>query len=286
MRTTPIKKATTIKQLHSYLSRAKQKKIFFVPTMGFLHEGHLQLVREAKKNKGFVVVSIFVNPLQFGPKEDLASYPRNIRRDQKLLEQEGVDLVFIPSVKEIYPEPNSVVVHEEEATQFWCGQFRPDHFKGVLTVVAKLLQLVQPDKAYFGQKDAQQLFLIEKMCDNLFFKTKIVKVPTVREEDGLAMSSRNTYLSQSQRKAALGLIEGLRAIRFAYLSGSKKSSDLEKTMKKVLKTNRQLKIQYIGFASQKEFKPIKKVSKGDVVLVAGFVGKTRLIDNWVIGEKL
>ncbi len=283
-----MKTVKTIKELHSALNLARRKgsKIHFVPTMGYLHEGHLELVRAAKKDKGFVVVSIFVNPLQFGPKEDLAQYPRNLKRDKKLLEQEGVNLVFCPPVKEIYPEPNSTYITEEESTQYWCGKFRPGHFKGVLTVVAKFFQLVQPDAAYFGQKDFQQFFLISKMAQNLFFKTKIKRVPTVREEDGLAMSSRNSYLSSTQRKQALGLIEGLRAMQFTYLSGIKDASELKRVMQKVVKSTKQLKIQYMGVASQKDLSPVKKVKEGDVVLVAGFVGKTRLIDNWIIGDKL
>ncbi len=278
----------TIKSLHSFLNRDRRsgKKIRFVPTMGYLHEGHLSLVRAAKKEGGTVVVSIFVNPLQFGPKEDLSRYPRHLKRDTELLKKEGADFVFCPTVKEMYPEENSIYLNEEEASRYWCGQYRPGHFKGVLTVVAKLFQIVEPDTAYFGQKDFQQLFLIEKMCRDLFMKVKIKRIPTVREKEGLALSSRNVFLSAPQKKQALGLVKGLQQIRQAYLSGITQTSKLKQKMSRVLREHPQLKIQYIGFASKKNLKPVAQIQKGDVVLVAGFVGQTRLIDNWIVGEKI
>jgi pantoate--beta-alanine ligase len=278
----------TIKQLQVFLHsvRRQGKKIRFVPTMGALHEGHLALVRGAKKDGGVVVVSIFVNPLQFGPNEDLARYPRHLKRDQQLLKNEGVDFLFSPDVKEMYSEESSVYINEDNASRYWCGQYRPGHFKGVLTIVAKLFHIVAPDTAYFGQKDFQQLFLIEKMCRDLFLPVKIKRIPTVREKEGLALSSRNLFLSAAQKKQALGLVRGLRQIRQTYLNGVTQASKLKKAMFRVLREHPQLKLQYLGFASKKNLKPVAQIKKGDVVLVAAFIGKTRLIDNWVVGKKI
>jgi len=283
-----MKKVSRVKELQRVLNRVRGlgKPIRLVPTMGYLHEGHLTLIRAAKQAGGFLVVTIFVNPLQFGPKEDFKKYPRDLARDTRLLKKEGVDLLFCPQAKEIYPQGFSVSVMEEEISKLWCGAFRPGHFNGVLTVVGKLFQLIQPKSAYFGQKDFQQCFLIQKMCHDLFYPIEIKQVPTVREKDGLAMSSRNAYLSSKERKQALCLFQGLQAVRKAYLAATHETAYLKKILGKVFSSYPQVKMQYLGFASGKSLKPISTIKRGDLVLLAAFVGKIRLIDNWIVGQKI
>lgn len=283
-----MKKATRLQDLKKTLQalRRSGKPVCLVPTMGFLHEGHLSLVRAARRKKGILVVSLYVNPLQFGPKEDYKHYPRNLARDARLLQNEGVDLLFAPGSKEMVRPGFSVRVTESDVSRLWCGAQRQGHFTGVLTVVSQLFHLIRPQTAYFGQKDFQQLFLIRKLAQELFYGVEIKGVKTVREADGLALSSRNVYLKKGERQQALVLVHGLAAVQEAYRQGEKRSAHLKKVFYRVAKGFPLAKLQYLGFASGETLKPVEVLKKGDVVLAATTVGKTRLIDNWIAGGAL
>ena len=252
--------------------------------MGFLHEGHLSLIRQSKKNCDFTIVSIFVNPTQFAPSEDFNSYPRNVERDNKLLENEGVDYLFLPSTEEIYPIDFQTFVNVEYVTKKLEGEFRPTHFRGVATVVLILLNCVQPDYAFFGQKDAQQLTVIKQMVKDLKLDIKIIGCPIVRESDGLAMSSRNVYLSSSERNDALVLYHSLELARKLIDSGEKRVnvilSDMTELFSKIPSAN----LDYIKIVESNTFKFVDELEKGNeyFVLVACKIGKTRLIDNSMI----
>ena len=254
----------------------------FVPTMGFLHEGHLSLVRGAGKESKSVVVSIFVNPTQFGPEEDLASYPRDVERDLKLLENEGVNLVFTPSAEEIYPPGYCTWVEVEGITHILEGASRQGHFRGVATVVLKLLNIVQPDRTYFGQKDAQQAVVIQRMVSDLNLDTEIVVLPTLREPDGLAMSSRNIYLSPPERKVALCIFDSLRLARELYQGGERSTEIICHKMTDLMLSQPQVKLDYVGIVHPQTLKKMVEVKPGALVLVAAWVGKVRLIDNILI----
>lgn len=254
--------------------------------MGALHAGHLQLVARARSPGSYRVVSIFVNPIQFGPKEDFARYPRNLATDARLLRCAKVDLLFVPATREMVAKDFSTCVDEPDIARLWCGAIRPGHFRGVLTVVAKLFHLIGPDVAYFGQKDFQQWFLIQKMTRDLNFPCRIVRVPTVREKDGLALSSRNVYLRGEERKKARALVGGLLGARQAFRHGIRSASSLKLAIQKILKQFPGVRTEYIGIASHENLQPIRRVRKGDVILLAARVGKTRLIDNWIVGEAI
>ena len=251
----------------------------FVPTMGFLHEGHLSLVKGAQKENEVVAVSIFVNPTQFGPQEDFASYPRDVERDLKLLEDEGVDLVFAPSASKMYPQGYSTWIEVGGIAHILEGAFRPGHFKGVTTVVLKLLNIVRPDKAYFGQKDAQQAVVIQRMVSDLNLDTEIVTLPTVRESDGLAMSSRNTYLSPPERKIACCIPDSLRLAQELYRNGERKAEIICRKMTDFILSQPQVKVDYVEIAHPQTLEKMTGAGPGALVLVAAWVGKTRLIDN-------
>jgi pantoate--beta-alanine ligase len=266
------------------LVRSEKKRIGFVPTMGYFHEGHLALMRKAKSECDFVVVSIFVNPTQFGPKEDYHRYPRDLKRDSKLAEDCGVDLIFAPSVEEMYPEEQLTWVEVNEITDVLCGKFRPGHFRGVATVVAKLFNIVQPDVAYFGEKDYQQLQVVKKMVKDLNFPVEIVGVPTVREKDGLALSSRNTYLSDEERRNALLLSKSLKKAQELYEKGERKVSTIREKMLEALNTP-QVKLQYLEIRDARSLKPLEKIEEEALVALAAYVGETRLIDNVVLGRR-
>jgi pantoate--beta-alanine ligase len=253
-----------------------------VPTMGFLHEGHLSLVRRAKQECASVVVSIFVNPTQFAPNEDLASYPRDLERDLALLESEDVDLVWIPTPEVMYPLDYQTWVEVTDVTKLLEGARRPTHFRGVTTVVAKLFNVVQPHKAYFGQKDAQQVVVIQQMVRDLNFPLDIVVVPIAREDDGLALSSRNIYLDEAQRKAATVLSRALRAAGEAYQGGERNGDVLRKTMIDVIQAEPLAELQYVSCADRKTLVELDEVTEGALLSMAVYVGKTRLIDNLVI----
>ena len=254
-----------------------------VPTMGYLHEGHLSLVRRAKEESDHVVVSIFVNPTQFGPKEDLSKYPRDLDRDLSLLESLGVDLVWAPTQQIMYPQGYQTWVEVEAITRPLEGSMRPGHFKGVTTIVAKLFTVVQPHKAYFGQKDAQQAAVIRQMTRDLNFPIEIVICPIVREPDGLAMSSRNVYLDPAQRKAATVLYRSLHAAKNAYENGERDAEELRQIMKDVLASEPLAQMQYVSCADYDTLEELETVTGKTLLSMAVFMGKTRLIDNFVLG---
>jgi pantoate--beta-alanine ligase len=252
--------------------------------MGYLHEGHLSLVRSAKVECASVVVSIFVNPSQFGPQEDLAAYPRDLQRDLSLLELEGVDLVWTPTVAEMYPPDYQTWVTVDEVTQPLEGSMRPGHFRGVATVVAKLFNAVQPDRAYFGQKDAQQAVVIRRMARDLNFNLDILICPIVREPDGLAMSSRNTYLKPEERRVATVLYRSLTAANQAFTAGEKDASCLRQVMTEVIQAEPLARLQYVSCADLVTLREIEgAIADRALLSMAVYVGKTRLIDNLILG---
>jgi len=254
----------------------------FVPTMGFLHEGHLSLVRQARQECRSVAVSIFVNPTQFGPHEDLARYPRDLPRDQGLLAAEGVDLLWQPETDQMYPPGYQTWVTVEQVAAPLEGTMRPGHFRGVATVVAKLFNVIQPDRAYFGQKDAQQAAVIRRMVEDLNFPIEMVVCPTQREPDGLAMSSRNTYLNAEERRAAGVLFRALRAAQQAYQRGMRDASGLREEMSRVLAEEPMAEPQYIAIADPETFEELRVITNKGLALLAVYVGKTRLIDNMLL----
>jgi pantoate--beta-alanine ligase len=254
----------------------------FVPTMGYLHEGHLALVRQAKAENASVAVSIFVNPTQFGPKEDFKQYPRDPERDLALLEGEGTELVFMPPAEEIYPPGFNSWVEVGRLAERLEGASRPGHFRGVATVVARLFDLVKPDKAYFGQKDAQQLIVIKKMVAVLALNLEIVAVPTVREPDGLAMSSRNTYLNPEERKQAKVLYQALTLAQRLYAEGERNAGTIRQKMADLIKKQPLAKIDYISIANAETLEELDVVKPPALVSMAVRIGKTRLIDNVVV----
>ncbi len=255
------------------------RRLGFVPTMGALHEGHLSLVRTARKQSDVVAASIFVNPLQFGPNEDFSKYPRTFEDDCRLLETERVDLLFAPSPEEMYPKGASTTVYVEGISEKLDGRSRPGHFKGVTTVVAKLFEIVHPDFAFFGQKDAAQVAVIRKMVRDLNIDTEIVVCPIVREKDGLAMSSRNRYLTPEQRKQALVLYRSLTRVQMLADSGQSSAAKLSEEGKRIIAEEPGARLDYFEVVDPNTLDPIADVGKGALVAVAAFVGTTRLIDN-------
>lgn len=258
------------------------KTIGLVPTMGALHEGHLSLVRAARARCAIVTVSIFVNPTQFGPNEDLAKYPRTFERDCKLLEAEKVDLVFAPTVEEMYPKGATTWVTVEGLSGKLCGRSRPGHFRGVTTVVAKLFHIIGPDYAYFGQKDAAQATILRRMVRDLDFPVEIMVCPIVRESDGLAMSSRNAYLDPAQRKSATVLYRALMRIQTLADKGERSAARLVEAGKDVLGEQPNVRLDYLEIVDPETLDPVSDISRGALVAVAAFVGSTRLIDNLVL----
>ena len=267
-------------------TKRQGKTIGFVPTMGCLHDGHLSLIRKARRDADCVVVSIFVNPTQFGPNEDLKKYPRDIKRDLGLLRASGVDIVFTPGIKSLYPDKFSTYVDVEDLTNGLCGASRPGHFRGVTTIVVKLFNIIKPDIAYFGQKDAQQAILIKKMVHDLNMDIKIKIIPIVREKDGLAMSSRNKYLSSQERKKALSLNRSLESAKDLYKKGERDSYKIIKKMQGMIPQNNGTKIDYIDVVDIEDLKPVKRISGKTLVALAVKVGKTRLIDNTILSEDM
>jgi pantoate--beta-alanine ligase len=253
-----------------------------VPTMGYLHEGHLALVRQARAENPSVVVSIFVNPTQFGPQEDFNSYPRDTKRDLALLEKEGTDVVFMPSVAEMYPEQFSSWVEVGKVAERLEGASRPGHFRGVTTVCAKLFNIVQPTRAYFGQKDAQQAVVIKKMVADLNMNLEIVTVPTVREPDGLAMSSRNTYLNPEERQAAVVLYQALSLAQKLWTQGEKDAHRLREEMRALIQKQPLATIDYVSVADAETLDELDTVNPPALVSLAVKIGKTRLIDNIIL----
>jgi len=258
---------------------ARPQRVGLVPTMGALHKGHLSLVRHARADDDVVVVSIFVNPTQFGPSEDYARYPRDPDRDLALLRDLGTDLVFMPPVEEIYPEGFDTYVEVEKLTQRLEGASRPGHLRGVATVVAKLFNIVQPHRAYFGQKDAQQLAVIRRLTRDLDLPVEVVGLPTVREADGLAMSSRNAYLSPEERKAALVLYRSLEAAQELWRSGVRDASPIRQRMGELLAAEPLARVDYVSVADAETLEELETVDRPTLVSLAVRIGKTRLIDN-------
>lgn len=271
-----------IKDMQNYIRRIRQTPritIGFVPTMGYLHEGHLSLIRKADRENNIVVVSIFVNPVQFGPKEDYRRYPRDIDRDKRLAESAGVDCLFNPSAQDMYPFGFDTYVETKNLSLLLCGKFRPWHFKGVTTVVAKLFNIVKPDIAYFGQKDYQQAVIIKRMAQDLNMDTKIKLLPIVREKDGLAMSSRNIYLSPKERKDAIIIYQALRYAKRLIGDGERDSKKIIKAVSPLIEDKRKTKIDYVSIVDSDTLEERDKISGRVVITAAVWVGKTRLIDN-------
>ncbi|PYY16967.1 MAG: pantoate--beta-alanine ligase [Acidobacteria bacterium] len=263
-------------------AKLQGKRVGFVPTMGALHDGHISLVRAAKAQSDFVLASIFVNPTQFGPNEDLAKYPRTFEADRKKLEAEGVDLLFAPSVEEMYPDGAVTFVPVEGISDRLDGRSRPGHFRGVATVVAKLCHIAEPDVAFFGQKDAAQVAIIKRMVRDLMFPVEIVVVPIVREPDGLALSSRNAYLSPAERKQATVLSRALREVHAQYRSGERSAARLIEAARQVFASEPSVRLDYVEIVDRDTLESVSQVKAGTLVAVAAFVGSTRLIDNVVL----
>jgi len=275
--------ATSLQELDT--ARALlEHPVGLVPTMGSLHEGHLSLVRRAREDCRGVVVSIFVNPAQFGPQEDLDKYPRDIERDLRLLEGSQADLVWTPTVGTMYPPGYQTWVEVGEVSRPLEGEQRPGHFRGVSTVVSKLFHAVQPAKAYFGQKDAQQAAVVRRMTADLNFRVEIVVCPTVRENDGLALSSRNAYLSPEERVAASVLFRALQASKARYADGERDAGALRTSAREVLESEPLATIQYVSCADPETLQELERVQNQALLSMAVFMGKTRLIDNLLLGE--
>ncbi|OPY56702.1 MAG: Pantothenate synthetase [Pelotomaculum sp. PtaU1.Bin035] len=263
-------------------ARAGGQTVGFVPTMGYLHEGHLELMRRAKKQCGVVIISIFINPAQFGPNEDFTQYPRDLERDVKMAGDVGVDAVFNPTAEEMYPAGYCTYVDVERITERLCGLSRPGHFRGVATVVTKLFNIVNPDKAFFGQKDAQQVLVIKRMAADLNMDLEVVTVPTVREADGLAMSSRNIYLDAGQRQAALVLHRSLKMAAGAVASGLRDASSIKQLVIDMIKTEPLAVIDYVEIYSHPDLEPVDKLWGPALLALAVKIGRTRLIDNIIL----
>ena len=276
-----VKAIEEMKRL-SERARSQGKRVGFVPTMGYFHEGHLSLIREARRRSDIVVVSVFVNPIQFGPGEDFDRYPRDLERDASLAEKEGVDYLFCPSSSEMYPDGFSTRVEVEGLSDVLCGKSRPGHFAGVCTVVLKLFNIVKPHLAFFGQKDAQQVIIIKRMVADLNLDVEIVVLPIVREEDGLAMSSRNSYLSQEERKSATVLYRALKVAEQMIREGERNSGRIKDEMKKLIKKEPPARIDYIEVVDERNLKPLPELKGKVFIALAVFIGKTRLIDNIMI----
>jgi len=280
-----VKRLTTIAAARAYVAAERRAgaRIALVPTMGALHEGHLQLVDHARRHADRVVMSVFVNPLQFGPTEDFARYPRDLERDAGLAEARGVDAAFAPPVEEMYPDGDSgVIISAPGLRDRLCGAFRPGHFDGVLTVVAKLFNIVTPDVAVFGQKDYQQAVLIRRMVRDLDFPLRIEVAPIVRESDGLAMSSRNAYLAARDRARAAALYRGLRAAHDAWRAGERDVAALRSAARAAIEAEGGIDVQYLEVVHPETLEGVDRAEPGSVIAVAAFVGGTRLIDNLIL----
>ena len=266
--------------------RRENKTVAFVPTMGALHEGHLTLIREARQAADIVVVSIFVNPAQFNDKGDLERYPRDLTADAALLAEYAVDYIFAPEESEIYPEGFSTYVYVEGVSEGLEGASRPGHFRGVATIIAILFNTIRPDKAFFGQKDAQQVAVIKRLTTDLGFDTEIVVVPTVREESGLAMSSRNANLTDEEREKAAVIFKGLREAKLAFRNGTRNASELIQIVQSIIDTEPLGRIEYISAVDAGTLEPIEKIEDTEVILSTAVVfGKVRLIDNVILNRR-
>ena len=279
-----MRRASRIAEVREIVAAVRERgqRVGLVPTMGYLHEGHLQLVDEARRRADLVVLSIFVNPLQFAPTEDLTRYPRDLAGDAAKAQARGVDLLFVPDGAEIYPGPPRIVVSPRALATRWEGAARPGHFEGVLTVVAKLFNIVQPHVAVFGQKDIQQATLVSAMVRDLDVPVEIVVSRTVRESDGLAMSSRNSYLDAASRQRALALSEALRAVQGAHKAGERSAVRLEAIARAHLAERGIAEVDYVAIADPRTLEPVASADAGTIVALAARVGSTRLIDNVIL----
>lgn len=276
---------TTIEAMKSFLLKAKaeNKTIGLIPTMGYLHKGHLSLIEKARKDNQLVVVSIFVNPTQFGPNEDFETYPRDILQDTKLAYKAGADIIFNPSVQEMYPSgSNTWVIVEGDITKVLCGTSRPSHFRGVTTIVNKLFNIIHPDRAYFGQKDAQQAAVLTKMVRDLHINVELVLCPIVRDADGVALSSRNTYLSKTERLQAVILNQSLQLAQEAYKKGETDAEKLAQLVKAQIETMPLASIDYVSIYAYPSLTPIHEIKETAIIAIAVNFGKTRLIDNTIL----
>jgi pantoate--beta-alanine ligase len=269
-------------QRWSEAERCAGRRIVLVPTMGFLHEGHLRLVREGKKHGDRLAVSIFVNPAQFAPNEDYAAYPRDLRRDRNLLDREAVDVLFCPSTEEMYGAGFETYVNVEGLSPLLCGASRPGHFRGVATVVAKLFNIVRPHVAVFGLKDFQQFRIVGRMVSDLNFDIELIGHPIVREEDGLAMSSRNAYLSPEERKAALSLSRSLKKAQSIVSQGERESPGILAAVRAEIEKEPQVRIDYVQLADPISLQPVDRIEREALLALAAWVGKARLIDNTLL----
>jgi len=277
----PLKFIRTNKEIKKYLAQAgsRRRKVALVPTMGYLHEGHLSLVREARRLASLVVVTVFVNPTQFGPTEDLDRYPRDISGDRRKLRREGASLMFVPDTPEIYPDGFQTYIEVTDVTRDFCGASRQGHFRGVTTVVGKLFNVIRPDMAIFGEKDFQQLVAVRRMVADLNMEVEVVGMPTVREEDGLAMSSRNAYLSPAQRQQATALFRGLTKARRLLDSGERDAAELAAVVLDLLREEQDIRIEYVAVCDPLTLDRIPEVEHDAVLMAAIRIGDTRLIDN-------
>lgn len=282
-----MKTIEKISRMSTFVKMMKRegKSIGLVPTMGYLHEGHLSLVKAAKKHTDVVVMSIFVNPIQFGPKEDFEKYPRDLKRDEEMAREAGVDVIFYPSLKDIYPEGYSTYVIVEKLTSNLCGESRPGHFTGVATVVTKLFNIVKPEVAYFGQKDMQQAMMIKKMASDLNMDTEVKMMPIVREKDGLAMSSRNVYLNDAERRDAVVLYQSLKSAESLIKNGERDARKVIRAIEDMIKAKPSAKMEYVKVVDAGTMKDLKMITGEIALAIAVFFGHTRLIDNLTITVK-
>ena len=263
--------------------RSAGRRLALVPTMGWFHEGHLSLMREARRRADVVVVSVFVNPIQFGPREDYDRYPRDLERDRRLAEGVGVDVLFAPSVEEMYPRGYQTFVEVAELSRPLCGQARPGHFRGVATVVLKLFNIVRPHLAIFGQKDYQQLLIVRRMVEDLNLDVEVVGMPTVREPDGLAASSRNSYLSPAERRAALSIPRALQRAQRLYQEGTREARPLLKEVRRTIEAEDLTEIEYVRLCDPQTLQEVERVDRQALLALAVWVGTTRLIDHVILG---
>ena len=275
-----IRTVNEMKELSSR-SRKAGKTIALVPTMGFFHEGHLSLMREGRKRGDLLIISLFVNPTQFGPKEDFKNYPRDFERDRKMAEGVGVDILFAPEASDMYPPDHQTIVRVEKVTQNLCGRSRPTHFQGVTTVVLMLFEIVMPHVAIFGEKDYQQLATIQQMVKDLHLSVEVLGMPTVREADGLAMSSRNKYLQPDERKAARSLYRSLQKVKELLQKGERKADRILDEVNGILRSEPLVRIDYVQICDAHTLQDVDRVEGDVVVALAAYLGKTRLIDNLV-----
>lgn len=266
----------------SYQLHAEEKVIGFVPTMGFLHEGHLSLIRESKRIADATIVGIFVNPAQFGPNEDYNRYPRDIEGDTRKCNEIGADILFLPSVNDIYPKGHRTFVEVEGLSSKLCGIFRPNHFRGVATIVTKLFNIIRPEKAFFGQKDFQQTLIIKRLASDLNLGSDIIVMPTVRGSDGLAMSSRNSYLSIAERASARSMYRSLMLAEELIISGEISAKEIRDKMESFIANEESLQVEYISISDPETLEEVERIEGNVLIAVAVCIGKTRLIDNILV----